>query len=64
MKGRPIFINTWSASLARYHFSTLLRMINKGPQFIEVHGKPAAVVISQEEYEEFKPASWPLRGKK
>jgi prevent-host-death family protein len=43
---------TWQLREAKARFSELLRQARQGePQRITVHGRPAAVVLSQEDYE-------------
>ena len=43
----------WALQDAQARLSELVKNAQKdGPQFISVHGRPAVVVISQEEYQE------------
>ena len=46
---------TWQLQEAKARLSELIKKVAKeGPQKITVHGAPAAVVISNEEYEHLK----------
>ena len=46
---------TWQLRDAKARFCELLRQAREGePQQITVHGRPAAVVLSQEDYERLK----------
>lgn len=47
--------HAWSLQDAKNHFSEVVRAAERdGPQTVTRHGKPAAVVISTEEYERLK----------
>lgn len=44
-------IHQWAVQDAKAHFSEIVKKAaNEGPQFIAVRGKPAVVMISQDEY--------------
>ena len=42
--------NEWQLQEAKNKLSHVVKEADKGPQFITVHGKPAAVVLSAEAY--------------
>ena len=42
---------SWQLQEAKNHFSEVIRLaLSKGPQTINLHGKPAVVLISAEQY--------------
>lgn len=44
-------IHQWAVQDAKAHFSEIVKKAaHEGPQFIAVRGKPAVVMISQDEY--------------
>jgi antitoxin Phd len=46
-------MQNWQLQDAKARFSELVKQaINRGPQNITVHGKPAVVIISKQEYDE------------
>jgi len=48
-------MGTWQVQDAKARLSELIKKASKeGPQRITVHGRPAAVVISSDEYERLK----------
>jgi prevent-host-death family protein len=44
------FMSVWSIQDGKTRFSELIKKSGRSAQFITLHGKPTAVVISQEEY--------------
>lgn len=46
-------MQTWQLQAAKAHFSEVVRQATReGPQEISVHGRPAAVVISREMFDQ------------
>ena len=45
---------TWSVQDAKNRFSEVVDAARKTPQMVTKHGKPAAVVVSAEEYERLR----------
>ena len=45
---------TWSVQDAKNRFSEVVDAARKAPQMVTKHGKPAAVVVSAEEYERLR----------
>lgn len=46
--------NQWQLQEAKNKFSQLVKQAQQGkPQYITVHGKPTAVIISVEDYQQF-----------
>jgi prevent-host-death family protein len=53
--------NEWQLQEAKNKLSQLVKEADKGvPQFITVHGKPAAVVLSTNDYRKLAQPSTPL----
>ena len=51
-------MSTWQLQQAKASFSEVVKLAEtEGPQHITVHGKPAAVLLSQAEYERLSRAS-------
>ena len=54
---KPKRAGAWPLQEAKARFSELVRLAReRGPQHVTVHGTPAAVVLSEEEYRRLKGA--------
>lgn len=50
----PTDDSTWPLQAAKDHFSQLVKAAAELPQTVTVHGRPAAVVVSPQEYARLK----------